>query len=231
MKSKIVDFIQADAVSMQTVKDLVVNQGLTINGQEWKNKVRPSNAQIESKFDEATEEDMVAILELCGHSADDIDAPARIADDEIVIDMSAQDTAEIDTANDGKVEVVFAEYIGESNKGFKFRTKSGLVIVARAHDLELLSEYGGLTDGYRMPFKPQSIRPLAYGGFFNGVPNYSADERLQKILETTKKNQKNQRRYIAKIRKSGLSRAEQDKAIQAEIVGSIPKPKYETPKF
>jgi hypothetical protein len=223
-------FILATASALQAVKDLVSTDGVSINGEVWTSKNRPSNKQIETRLGNASEEDIQAILEACDFDESDV-AQGAVGADEVVIDLDNETMSTVKTTDGKDIDVVLAEYVGQSANGFKFMLKSGIYIIVTGDKMFQLFKAGGLTDGYQMPFKPESVRPTEHLGYYNGIPNFSADERLTKVLEANATNQKILRASIAEIRALKLPRSVQNERINKLVDSVIETPKLVKLKF
>ena len=226
---KAIDFVLSSAEAMNAIRDLAKSEGVTINGEVFAPKNRPSVQQITARLENASEEEVVAMLEACGLEVEE--APERVGADEVVIDMSLEETVTTSAKDGSDVVSVVGEYIGKSGNGFNFKTKSGKIITFTGDKMFQLWSLGGLKEGAKMPFKPESIRPSKYEGYWNGIPNFSADENMTKLLDANAENRAILRAKIAEIRALRLPKAIQDARINALADQVIEPVKLTKPTF
>jgi len=226
---KAIDFVLSSAEAMNAIRDLAKSEGVTINGEVFAPKNRPSVQQITARLENASEEEVVAMLEACGLEVED--APERVGADEVVIDMSLEETVTTSAKDGNEVTSVVGEYIDKSGSGFNFRLKSGKIVTFTGDKMFQLWSLGGLKEGAKMPFKPESLRPSKYDGYWNGIPNFSADANMQTLLDANAENRHKIRAKIAEIRALKLPKAIQDAKI-ASLTDAVIEPiKLTKPTF
>ena len=219
------NFIKSSTEVMLAIRECATEEGFVVGGKTWTVKNKPSTNQVENKLELCSDEELDTLLNDLGYPLDERNAPELKSADEIVIDMSQEEVIELTNAKGVKYQGVLGTYDGESSNGFRFILKSGGIITFGGDTMFQIWNAGGLTEGYKMCFKPQSIRPSEHLGYYTGVPNYDADSRLSKLMSVNGTNKKIIRASIAEIKALNLPKSVQESRINGLVDDILEKPK------